>query len=111
MPRLRFAGRYSSRILASMAICALAGIARADAPMDASYDAAVRMIHKAVASTKDTAISQSNDAAPVITALRSAHDADLAPLFEKLRLSKVAENQIYGMVALAIINKENAVVR
>jgi len=93
-----------------MAICAVAGegISRADAPMDASYDAAVRMIHKALVSAKATAISQSNDAAPVITALRSAHDPDLAPMFEKISQSTVAENQIYAMVALAILNKENA---
>ncbi len=79
----------------------------ADAPSDETYNTAVKLVQRALATTAASPLSDNGEAAGVIAALRSSHDRDLTPIFDKIAHSKVDENQIYGMVASAILYKES----
>jgi len=104
-------GRRAWMILAAAVIGAVAaggaetGAARgAGESTDSTMEQAQRLLTRAVAATKDQALFQNPDAGQVITALRTTQDKDLLPIFEKIRQSTVQENQVFGMVAGAIIS-------
>ena len=79
---------------------------RAWAQTDTTFDAAQRLLKRAYVAVRDLPLAQNPDAGQVIAALRSSGDKDLLPLFQKIRQSKVADNQIFGMVAAAILAKQ-----
>lgn len=82
-----------------------AALAAGDTP-DATIDTAQRLIKRAVAATKDDVLAKNPDAGQILTALRTAQDPTLVPIFNKIRKSTVPENQVFGMVATAIISKD-----
>ena len=73
---------------------------------DLQMDAVQQRLRNAVLAAKDEPLSKNADAGQVITALRSTGDQELLPLFMKIRQSKSAENQVYAMVAAAILAKQ-----
>jgi hypothetical protein len=99
---------HATALLSLLAIAPSAFAQAAPAGADSTLESAQRLLRRAVAATNDTPISQSADASQVITALRSAKDKDLLPIFEKLRRGKILDNQVYGMVASAILMKDPA---
>lgn len=84
------------------------GVAAQVAAADSTLENAQRLLRRAMTAAAETTISKSADASQVITALRSAKDKDLLPIFEKLRRSKDLDNQVYGMIAAAILTKDSS---
>jgi hypothetical protein len=80
---------------------------RAWAQTDSTLDMAQRLIKRAYTAARDAPLSQNADAGQVIAALRSSGDKDLLPFFQKMRQSKAVDNQIFGMVAAAILAKQS----
>ena len=91
--------------MALAGVVASAGIARAQSA-DVTLETAERFLSRALAEVRNTSISSTRESAQVISALRSSHDAALAPVFDAMRKSSQVENQIYGMVAAAVLTKD-----
>jgi hypothetical protein len=93
-----------------LSIVVMAGTWGASAALAQSQDStlenAQRLLRRAVSATVDTPLAQNPDAGQVITVLRSTRDKDLLPIFDKMRHSTVPENQVYGMVASAVLSKD-----
>jgi len=70
---------------------------------------AQRLLRRAYSVTRDTPLGQNAEAGQIIAALRSSGDKDLLPFFQKMRQSKAVDNQIFGMVASAILAKQAGV--
>jgi hypothetical protein len=89
--------------LVTSVIFAAAGSAAAQT--DSTLEVVQQRLRNAMQATKDAPLSQNQEASQVITALRSSGDKDLLPLFAKMQQSKSLDNQIYAMVASAILAK------
>jgi hypothetical protein len=99
--------RHTTLALAAALTLAAAAPARAQ-QSDVTLETAQRFLSRALAEAKDTALSSTRETSQIISALRSARDKDLIPLFAALRKTTPIENQVYGMVACAILSKDNA---
>jgi hypothetical protein len=73
---------------------------------DSTIDGASRLVRRAMTAVKDTPLVLSTDAGQIITALRSSNDVGLLPVFDRLRESKSVDNQVYAMVAEAVMTKD-----
>ena len=73
---------------------------------DAVLENAEGTLTLALTETADTAISRARNGAQVFSALRMSRDPSILPLFDRLRLSKIPENQAYGMVSYALIPRD-----
>ena len=103
-------GNRPPRTFPLLVVCALAATSaigpRAWAQTDSTLDMAQRLLKRAYTAAHDAPLAQNADAGQVIAALRSSGDKDLLPFFQKMRQSKAVDNQIFGMVAAAILAKQ-----
>lgn len=73
---------------------------------DGALNVIQQRLRSAVLAARDEPLAKNVEAGQVITALRSTGDKDLLPLFLKIRQSKSVDNQIYAMVAAAVLAKQ-----
>ena len=95
-----------SGIFAALGLISTACMAQAQS-QDSTFEGTQRLFRRAFDAAKETPLSQSVDASQVVTALRSTRDMGLLPLFDKLRESKVVDNQVFGMIAGAVLSKDS----
>lgn len=73
---------------------------------DTTLENAESFLTLALNETSSAAITQARNGSQVFSALRLSRDPAVLPLFERLRQSKLPENQIYAMVAEAVLMKD-----
>jgi hypothetical protein len=98
--------RKALRIVSVLAIIAATPTFAAE--KDATFESAARILTRAMKDAKDTPLSQTRESGQIITALRSTKDPALLPLFTRIRQSEHLENQIYGMIASTILQKDSS---
>jgi len=97
----------ASVALTSLFLAALGAVPARAAESDATLDSAARILKRAMQDARETPLTQSKESGLIITALRSTRDKGLLPFFVRLEQSKSLDNQIYGMVAAAILTKDD----
>jgi len=94
--------------LISAMLCGAAARPALAQTKDVTLDNAEGLLSLALSETKDAPVMQGRNAAAIFTALRISRDVAVLPLFDRLRDSKFTENQIFGMVATAILTKDTS---